>query len=324
MIKSVKIRNFKSIKELDFSCKKINLFIGEPNVGKSNILEALTLFCYDEYKLNEVVRFDNMLDLFRNNEIDNNFSVSADHYSVKSDYLERGNNIKIQIEKENRIIGECNYEINGTCQSHPNIDEKERLSVKFFKYRDDVKFKETEAGSLLAPDGRNLVVSLNSHSELKKEISELVRSLGYKLLIKLADKKIEIYKEVDNVTYSFPYSTLSDTIKRIIFFYAAIETNKDSLILLEEPEANTFPFYTQDLANRIHLDDSNQYFIVTHNPYFLETLIQKVPLDKIQINICYVKNFETSIKQITTDHEITDMIDMASSVFFNFDHFIEE
>ena len=42
-INTLEIKNFKSIKDLKLDCKQVNLFIGEPNVGKSNILEALAL-----------------------------------------------------------------------------------------------------------------------------------------------------------------------------------------------------------------------------------------------------------------------------------------
>lgn len=41
MIGNLGIRNFKSIKDLDLDCRRVNLFIGEPNTGKSNILEVL-------------------------------------------------------------------------------------------------------------------------------------------------------------------------------------------------------------------------------------------------------------------------------------------
>lgn len=43
MITELSIKNFKSIKELQIPCKKLNVFIGEPNSGKSNIIEALSL-----------------------------------------------------------------------------------------------------------------------------------------------------------------------------------------------------------------------------------------------------------------------------------------
>lgn len=45
IIKSVSVKNFKSVKSATLSdCRRINVLIGRPNVGKSNILEALALF----------------------------------------------------------------------------------------------------------------------------------------------------------------------------------------------------------------------------------------------------------------------------------------
>lgn len=44
MIESIRIANYKSIKEMSFDPKRINLFIGENGAGKSNILECLAIF----------------------------------------------------------------------------------------------------------------------------------------------------------------------------------------------------------------------------------------------------------------------------------------
>jgi AAA15 family ATPase/GTPase len=41
MFTKVSIRNFKSVKELEFEPRRVNVFIGEPNAGKSNLVEAL-------------------------------------------------------------------------------------------------------------------------------------------------------------------------------------------------------------------------------------------------------------------------------------------
>ena len=46
MIRRLSIGNFKSLKELEIDCKRINLLIGEPNTGKSNILELLGLLSW--------------------------------------------------------------------------------------------------------------------------------------------------------------------------------------------------------------------------------------------------------------------------------------
>jgi len=41
-IKNIEIKNFKSIRHQTIDdCRKVNVFIGYPNVGKSNIIEAL-------------------------------------------------------------------------------------------------------------------------------------------------------------------------------------------------------------------------------------------------------------------------------------------
>lgn len=46
-IENIEIKNFKSIRHQKIeNCKRINVFIGYPNVGKSAILEAIALFSY--------------------------------------------------------------------------------------------------------------------------------------------------------------------------------------------------------------------------------------------------------------------------------------
>ena len=46
MLDRLEIRNFKSIEHLDIECRRVNVLIGEPNTGKSNILEALGLISF--------------------------------------------------------------------------------------------------------------------------------------------------------------------------------------------------------------------------------------------------------------------------------------
>ena len=70
MITKLSIKNFKSIKELDIDCARVNLFIGEPNTGKSSILEALGLLSWSadtDFNLGDYVRFEYMENLFYDN-----------------------------------------------------------------------------------------------------------------------------------------------------------------------------------------------------------------------------------------------------------------
>ena len=90
MIKNISINNFKSIKQLDFKAKRVNVFIGEPNTGKSNILEALGMFLLYHSKNGDIpIRYQEADNLFYDNESFDELTVSTDCYSyeVKSDTL---------------------------------------------------------------------------------------------------------------------------------------------------------------------------------------------------------------------------------------------
>lgn len=43
-IKQIRIKNFRSIVDLDINVDKMNIFVGLNDAGKSNILKALNLF----------------------------------------------------------------------------------------------------------------------------------------------------------------------------------------------------------------------------------------------------------------------------------------
>lgn len=63
-IKNISIQNFKSMRFCEIQdCKRINLFIGRPNVGKSNILEALSLFSIPYLSENSSKKLSNLVRL---------------------------------------------------------------------------------------------------------------------------------------------------------------------------------------------------------------------------------------------------------------------
>ena len=75
-IEELEISNFKSIKNIKLDCRRINVLIGKPNVGKSNILEALSLFSapYEEpgkKLLVDYIRYERLSNLFYFNERNN-------------------------------------------------------------------------------------------------------------------------------------------------------------------------------------------------------------------------------------------------------------
>ena len=83
MTKDLIIKNFKSIKNLQLDCKRVNLFIGDPNSGKSNILESIALLNKNE-KLSEYVRFDQVQQLFFDFDSSLSVEVQIDDYRIKA------------------------------------------------------------------------------------------------------------------------------------------------------------------------------------------------------------------------------------------------
>ncbi len=90
-IHTLGIERFKSIRSLSIDCKRINVFVGAPNVGKSNILEALALFGLTKPHiskggLQDLVRFETVDNLFYDNRRNEVCTVSADEFMYQIRY----------------------------------------------------------------------------------------------------------------------------------------------------------------------------------------------------------------------------------------------
>jgi AAA15 family ATPase/GTPase len=143
------------------------------------------------------------------------------------------------------------------------------------------------------------------------------------LTFRQATADIEISKEENNILTTYPYRVISDTIQRMIFYVAAIESNPaGAALILEEPESNVFPYYTKYLAEKIAWDAQKQYFITTHNPYFLQAIIEKVLAAELAINLVTMKKYETQVTQLS-EHAREEILTLNSDVFLNFDKLIE-
>jgi AAA15 family ATPase/GTPase len=85
---NIRINNFKSIRNVVLEdCRRINLLIGKPNVGKSNILEALTTFSLPFAKyvnnkgLQQFIRVENETELYFNGNTENDIEIIVDEDS---------------------------------------------------------------------------------------------------------------------------------------------------------------------------------------------------------------------------------------------------
>ena len=323
MIKTLEIKNFKSIKQLKLDCKRVNVFIGEPNTGKSNLLEALGFLSFSYYArygydLKSFVRHERVSNLFYDEELEQSIDMKADNVSLSLGFKEGAFSGAIgEVEKPLRVLLLQGGMTNLNVTNYPEV-----LSpFKFYRFVVQESFPRHETGFLLPPSGDNLCSLLLARKEIRSIAGKIFSSTGFKLGLRPQENKLELRKEVDDVTIVHPYSLTSETLQRLVFYMAAIMSNKDSVLVFEEPEAHAFPYHTKYLAEVIGLDENkNQYFISTHNPYFLEPVLEKTPMDEISVFITYFKDFQTKVK-LLSEKELEETTEI--DVFSNLDRFIE-
>jgi AAA15 family ATPase/GTPase len=360
MINELEIENFKSIENEKINCKRLNVFIGKPNVGKSNILEAISLLGgYNSTKeafFSEYVRYEKVRNLFYDNDrsreilIKSNLgyffsryhSNNIDKYDILFGYdidlLNGFRSMKLDDYSIDTIIDNFAGYVSNDVKKEPFIQplyftltdkgwaENIRMENRFYGNIKKYDFKKGieltgKFSSFLKPtNGENIFLLLENNPKFFDEASEIFDQYGLQLLFDYETSKLEIQKTVGKRVYKIPYSLCADTLQRYIFHLLAIKTNSKSIIILEEPEAHSFPKYISEIAGEIIADKNNQYFIATHSPYILTDFIEKCDIEDLALFICDYKDYKTIIRELTRE-EISNIIDTGIDLFYNLNAF---
>lgn len=326
MIENLSIKNFKSIKDLQIECKQVNLFIGEPNAGKSNILEALGLLSWCYYRrsnLKEYVRFQGIQNLFYDDLLEQSVEIKSDKFKINIKFKDDIFNFEITNLRDGEISNKreiCSLNYNGddlTGGLAPNETE----FLKFYRFLRQNQFPDKKSSFLLPPHGSNLFAVVMANKKFRDTMARFFKNFGLNLVLKPQERTFEVQKQVEDVVFSYPYVLTSDTLQTILFHTIAIESNQNSTLVFEEPESHAFPYYTKYLGEKIALDKSNQYFIATHNPYLLLSILEKAKKDSVNVFITYFKDYQTKVKCLT-EEQLSELMDYDP--FFNLNSFIEE
>lgn len=330
MIEKLSIRNFKSIKKLKIDCRKNNLFIGEPNTGKSNILEALGVLSWCGYmntELGEYVRiqgtqnlfYDDLLDQTVEIEIENGTGVGM-RIKFKDDEFHF---VNCRILKDGKLVEDsilCRLDYYSK-QRPSEVPRPELAFIKFYTFERQSNFPKKESSFLMPPHGSNMFAVVMASQKLRKTMTNFFKDFDLRLVLKPQERTFEIQKQTEDIVINYPYILTSDTLQRIIFHVIAMESNENSTLVFEEPESHAFPYYTKYLGEKIAFDKTNQYFIATHNPYLLLSILEKSSRDDVNVCITYFRDYQTKVKSLN-DEEISEL--MAYDPFANLDFFIDE
>jgi hypothetical protein len=55
------------------------------------------------------------------------------------------------------------------------------------------------------------------------------------------------------------------------------------------------------MAERIALDEDNQYFVSTHNPYILGSIVGKTPVKDLAVYMTTMEDYRTVVKRVADD-----------------------
>ena len=318
-ISHIHIRNFKSLQDCEITeCKRINLFIGRPNVGKSNILEALSLFTIPylkenfSKKLSNLIRLQNETELFYNGEYTKETFISTNLVKCRLDY-----NPKEYLRAFIDIGGDTyGARIDSKLMvSALSTKNDFQTNIKRYNYKQDISYRRGHSRYLIPPFGINLLSVIENYENLKTDVLKLFSQYNLEIAFDQSSQTIKILQKNNGVIFLIPYHSVADTIQRIIFFKAAIISNNNSVLLFEEPEAHSFPPYMTQLTQEMIYKKDNQYFIATHSPFILNDLLENAQ-NELAVFIVDYENRQTMVRALTSA-ELHEVLQNGVDLFTN-------
>lgn len=323
--KTVSINNFKSVKDVVLSdCRRINVLIGRPNVGKSNILEALALFDVpflantSARSLKSLVRVENSTDLFYDGSPFNEVEVRVDSGMLA---LGKGANhiLRLRLDIEGNV---SNYTFAQplTLSTRKTPEVYPDVLAYFFPKR--FTAESVNIDFLLPPSGANLMETVSRLPQLRSSLAGLFQAYGLKMVFDMGSQQIKAMKDNnETVSYLIPFNSLADSLQRLIFFKAAIESNHNRILCFEEPEAHTFPPYVTSVVNSIIDSADNQFFVTTHSPYVMSALLGSCREDLAVFAVDMDHN-ATVVKRLS-DEQLQAAYDNGMDMFFNLETLLD-
>ena len=109
------------------------------------------------------------------------------------------------------------------------------------------------------------------YEEIVKRFREI--TCGYKFSVVLKRKGEEKYAKLlitDKDGFQIPVENAGSGLRELIIILTTIHGHKNKIILLDEPALHLHHTVQRTIFDDIKKDDKNQYFIITHSPFFVD------------------------------------------------------
>jgi predicted ATPase len=371
-IKTIEIKNFKSIRHQKIEgCRRINVFVGHPNVGKSNVLEALSNFSITgkSHLYSDYVRVGKLTTLFFNGNVDDDSQVILnDNFRVLFSFEKNEVLAFAQLDKfksgfelidkkfdspdfiaskdwDKHVFNLAGFIITGDNGALGNyggdfglplykddeinlsaVTENQRIPILKYEFKKNVQYSDVDAWKLMHPFGDNIFEIISTRSQINKDVTELFEAYGLNFVYDAGSREYKILKILDKKIFTVPYSMIADTLQRLIFYKAAIASNKNAVLLFEEPEAHMFPPYIAKFTSDMISDENNnQFFVATHSPFVLNDLMENLKGDELAIYIVSYKSEtgETLVNRMSDD-EVHEAYQFGYDFFMNINQFLPQ
>jgi hypothetical protein len=337
MIKQLTIERFKSIKVLSLSCRKVNVFIGAPDTGKTNILESLYFLSRlgwnwpldSSLRIRQELGFD---PLFYRQFFDEPFRISTELTPPPDSHGPRTETVSAAIQggPERRLQIDLGPSYSavfvgfGQAAHFPALEWLRFYSyttAEHWQYRTDLW---QGASVITPPHGYNLLYIARHNNRIYDYLKETVAGLNWKLKFDPLSKTFRLSEVRKDEIVDYNLDLLSDSLKRQFFYGAIIQASANATLVFDEPDVFAFPPYPKALGEMIGSDESNQFFLTTHNPYFLTGVVEKTRAEDLAIFVCFRDREGSTQAKLLLPDELPKVVDLGASVFFNLSEFVEQ
>ena len=325
------VKNFKSVENLRVELNRINVFIGEPATGKSNILECIGLLSFlylnsigVPLPLNYFVRLRDLADMFFVRDTTRSISIELviPNKRISVQISRRDGNYYLSVNNKNMRVRR-DYRGFFVLDGEPEFESVPIYYYNFSMYGVPPKKIFEKAEVLLPPNGINLLHVIREHGKLREIIGDFLRDRGLELLLKMGTGELVIQGRIGSIVFEVPLWLVSDSLLRLFVILAIKHMYSQAIFALEEPESKSYPYYTKILAEQIALDRKNTYVISTHNPYFLYSLLEKTGQEEISIFLTRIRNSRTVVQKLREEH-IRKIIEGEIDPFISVEDLLDE